>query len=45
MKRLRVLWCSLAHRKAMWPIHEKYRCPKCQCEHPVRWGVVQEMSR
>src|SRR5262249_41016723 len=32
------VWCKMVHRRAMWPIHGKYVCPKCLQEYPVYWG-------
>jgi len=31
------VWCKMMHRKAMWPIHGRYLCPKCLQVHQVKW--------
>jgi hypothetical protein len=34
---IRSTWCNNMHKKAMWPIHGKYICPRCLLEHAVEW--------
>jgi hypothetical protein len=34
---IRSTWCNSLHNEAMWPMHGKYVCPRCLCEHPVPW--------
>ena len=31
------VWCKLFHRRAMWPMHGRYICPKCLQEYLVYW--------
>ena len=30
-------WCTIVHRKAMWPVHGQYRCSICLRTYPVLW--------
>ena len=32
------LWCTVMHRKAMWPLRGSYRCSTCLRSYPVRWA-------
>jgi hypothetical protein len=32
------IWCSVMHRKTMWPIHGQYRCAECLRVLPVEWA-------
>ena len=31
------MWCKTMHKRAMWPIHGRYRCSECFREHSVMW--------
>lgn len=37
LNRIRSTWCKSMHNEAMWPMHGKYICPRCLCEHVVAW--------
>ena len=34
---LKKIWCANMHTQAMWPMHGKYVCSRCLCEHAVAW--------
>jgi hypothetical protein len=34
---IRLTWCKNIHTQAMWPMHGKYICSRCFCEHAVVW--------
>src|SRR5262249_3340277 len=34
------VWCRRFHRRALWPLHCKYICPRCLREYPVQWGTL-----
>lgn len=36
--RLGILWCSVMHNDAMWPIRGNYRCRTCGRYYLVPWA-------
>ena len=37
---LKKIWCEHMHTQAMWPMHGKYICSRCLCEHTVAWETA-----
>ncbi len=44
MRQLKHLWCRLFHEGAMWPVHGRYTCPRCLCQHRLDWDVTPKRA-
>ena len=42
---IRLTWCRNMHDQAMWPMHGKYICSRCLCEHAVKWEAVETLPK
>jgi hypothetical protein len=43
--RIQGLWCETVHKRALWPIHGKYRCATCLREYAVGFEQTVEIPR
>ena len=41
LKRSKMYWCKLVHKRTTWPIHGHYLCLECGAEFPVLWEAEE----